>query len=84
MVKRPGQGEVLKVKGRPVPVVQKSRRIYGGVEKVDCWFVKNNGHKLIEGRYQDYVMTHMFDSREWKQEVQYLTATTPPTGSDSS
>uniref|UniRef100_A0A3P8WV99 Inter-alpha-trypsin inhibitor heavy chain 5 n=1 Tax=Cynoglossus semilaevis TaxID=244447 RepID=A0A3P8WV99_CYNSE len=84
VVKRPGQGEVLKVKGRPVPVVQKSRRIYGGVEKVDCWFVKNNGHKLIEGRYQDYVMTHMFDSREWKQEVQYLTATTPPTGSDSS
>lgn len=56
---------VLKVKGRSVPVVRKSRRIYGGKQSVDCWFARNNAEKLIDGRYRDYVMPHMFDTGEW-------------------
>lgn len=53
---------VLKVKGRSVPVVQKSRRIYSGTQSVDCWFARNNAAKLIDGQYEDYVMSHMFDT----------------------
>ncbi|KAM8882982.1 inter-alpha-trypsin inhibitor heavy chain H5 [Synchiropus picturatus] len=52
----------LKVKDRSVPVVQKSRRIYSGTQNVDCWFVKNNAAKLIDGQYEDYLMSHMFDT----------------------
>uniref|UniRef100_H3D524 Inter-alpha-trypsin inhibitor heavy chain 5 n=1 Tax=Tetraodon nigroviridis TaxID=99883 RepID=H3D524_TETNG len=51
---------VLKVKGRSVPVVQKSRRIYGGTQSVDCWFARNNAAKLIDGQYEDYLRSHMF------------------------
>lgn len=54
--------QVLKVKDRSVPVVRKSRRIYGGTQNVDCWFARNNAAKLIDGRYEDYVTTHMFDT----------------------
>lgn len=53
---------VLKVKQRSVPVVQKTRRIYSGTQSVDCWFAKNNAAKLIDGEYEDYVMSHMFDT----------------------
>lgn len=56
---------VLKVKGRSVPVVQKSRRIYGGTQSVDCWFARNNAAKLIDGQYEDYLRSHMFDTGEW-------------------
>ncbi|XP_068611634.1 inter-alpha-trypsin inhibitor heavy chain H5 [Brachionichthys hirsutus] len=56
---------VLKVKERTVPVVQKSRRIYGGAQSVDCWFARNNAAELIDGRYRDYLMTHMFDTGSW-------------------
>ncbi|XP_063073375.1 inter-alpha-trypsin inhibitor heavy chain H5 isoform X2 [Engraulis encrasicolus] len=52
----------LKVKGRTVPVVRKSRRIYSGREMVDCWFARNNAAKLIDGQYADYVVPHMFDT----------------------
>ncbi|XP_029351077.1 inter-alpha-trypsin inhibitor heavy chain H5 isoform X2 [Echeneis naucrates] len=55
---------VLKVKDRLVPVVQKSRRIYGGTQSVDCWFARNNAAKLIDGQYEDYVMSHMFDTAD--------------------
>ncbi|CAG04122.1 unnamed protein product, partial [Tetraodon nigroviridis] len=55
---------VLKVKGRSVPVVQKSRRIYGGTQSVDCWFARNNAAKLIDGQYEDYLRSHMFDTGE--------------------
>eukprot|EP00066_Takifugu_rubripes_P022258 XP_011611524.1 PREDICTED: inter-alpha-trypsin inhibitor heavy chain H5 [Takifugu rubripes] len=58
-------GTVLKVKGRSVPVVQKSRRIYGGAQSVDCWFARNNAAKLIDGQYGDYLRSHMFDTSEW-------------------
>ncbi|XP_026182784.1 inter-alpha-trypsin inhibitor heavy chain H5 [Mastacembelus armatus] len=53
---------VLKVKDRSVPVVQKSRRIYSGTQSVDCWFARNNAAKLIDGQYEDYLMSHMFDT----------------------
>lgn len=56
---------VLKVKDRSVPVVQKSRRIYSGTQSVDCWFARNNAAKLIDGQYEDYVMSHMFDTADW-------------------
>lgn len=56
---------VLKVEERSVPVVQKSRRIYGGTRSVDCWFARNNAAKLIDGRYEDYLGSHMFDTGEW-------------------
>lgn len=56
---------VLKVKDRSVPVVQKSRRIYGGTQSVDCWFARNNAAKLIDGQYEDYVVSHMFDTGDW-------------------
>ncbi|KAM6896309.1 inter-alpha-trypsin inhibitor heavy chain H5 [Lycodopsis pacificus] len=53
---------VLKVKQRSVPVVQKSRRIYSGTQSVDCWFARNNAAKLIDGEYEDYLTSHMFDT----------------------
>ncbi|XP_037098644.1 inter-alpha-trypsin inhibitor heavy chain H5 [Syngnathus acus] len=53
---------LLKVRGRSVPVVRKSRRIYGGAHSVDCWFAGNNGAKVVDGRYEDYVASHMFDT----------------------
>ncbi|XP_031714890.1 inter-alpha-trypsin inhibitor heavy chain H5 [Anarrhichthys ocellatus] len=63
----PAQGDmkpssVLKVKERSVPVVQKSRRIYSGTQSVDCWFARNNAAKLIDGQYEDYLTSHMFDT----------------------
>lgn len=58
---------VLNVRGRSVPVVQKSRRIYGGTQSVDCWFARNNAAKLIDGHYEDYLRSHMFDTSEWTQ-----------------
>lgn len=66
----PAQGDtkpcpVLKVKDRSVSVVQKSRRIYGGLQSVDCWFARNNAAKLIDGQYEDYLMSHMFDTGDW-------------------
>ncbi|KAM7367333.1 hypothetical protein PAMP_015243 [Pampus punctatissimus] len=57
--------QVLKVKDRSVPVVQKSRRIYSGTQNVNCWFAKNNAAKLIDGQYEDYLMSHMFDTGGW-------------------
>uniref|UniRef100_A0A3Q2P7X7 Inter-alpha-trypsin inhibitor heavy chain 5 n=1 Tax=Fundulus heteroclitus TaxID=8078 RepID=A0A3Q2P7X7_FUNHE len=65
----PAQGDAnpsafLKVKDRSVPVVRKSRRIYSGKQNVDCWFARNNAEKLIDGRYEDYVASHMFDTGE--------------------
>ncbi|XP_071379216.1 inter-alpha-trypsin inhibitor heavy chain H5 isoform X2 [Centroberyx affinis] len=56
---------VLKVKDRSVPVVQKTRRIYSGTQSVDCWFARNNAAKLIDGQYEDYLMSHMFDTGDW-------------------
>ncbi|XP_034528993.1 inter-alpha-trypsin inhibitor heavy chain H5 [Notolabrus celidotus] len=56
---------VLKVKDRSVPVVQKNRKIYSGTQSVDCWFARNNAAKLIDGRYEDYVTSHMFDTGDW-------------------
>ncbi|XP_077449742.1 inter-alpha-trypsin inhibitor heavy chain H5 [Stigmatopora argus] len=53
---------LLKVRGRSVPVVRKRRRIYGGSRSVDCWFARNNGARLVDGRYEDYVAPHMFDT----------------------
>ncbi|XP_056132016.1 inter-alpha-trypsin inhibitor heavy chain H5 [Lampris incognitus] len=53
---------VLKVKGRSVPVVKKTRRILSGTQSVDCWFARNNAAKLIDGQYEDYVTSHMFDT----------------------
>ncbi|XP_076015819.1 inter-alpha-trypsin inhibitor heavy chain H5 [Genypterus blacodes] len=53
---------VLKVKDRRVPVYKKTRRIYGGTQSVDCWFAKNNAAKLIDGEYENYLMSHMFDT----------------------
>ncbi|KAF3705261.1 Inter-alpha-trypsin inhibitor heavy chain H5 [Channa argus] len=68
----PAQGDVkpsmvLKVKDRSVSVVQKSRRIYSGTQSVDCWFAKNNAAKLIDGQYEDYLMSHMFDTGDGPQ-----------------
>ncbi|MFT7799136.1 inter-alpha-trypsin inhibitor heavy chain H5-like [Arapaima gigas] len=51
----------LKIKERTVPVVKKTRKIYGGKHTVDCWFVRNNADKLIDGHYQDYVVSHLFN-----------------------
>lgn len=70
LVELPAQGDttpssVLKVKDRSVPVVQKSRKIYSGTQSVDCWFARNNAAKLIDGQYEDYLTTHMFDTGEW-------------------
>ncbi|XP_019898569.2 inter-alpha-trypsin inhibitor heavy chain H5 isoform X2 [Esox lucius] len=59
------QTHILKVKGRSVPVVQKTRRIYGGRQSVDCWFARNNAAKLIDGTYEDYVVSHLFDLADW-------------------
>uniref|UniRef100_A0A8C7VQH7 Inter-alpha-trypsin inhibitor heavy chain 5 n=1 Tax=Oncorhynchus mykiss TaxID=8022 RepID=A0A8C7VQH7_ONCMY len=56
---------ILKVKGRSVPVVQKTRRIYSGRQSVDCWFARNNAAKLIDGQYEDYVVSHLFDTGDW-------------------
>ncbi|KAM3842284.1 inter-alpha-trypsin inhibitor heavy chain H5-like, partial [Diretmus argenteus] len=56
---------VLKVKDRSVPVVQKTRRIYSGTQSVDCWFARNNAAKLIDGQYEDYLMSHMFHTGDW-------------------
>lgn len=56
---------MLKVKERSVPVVRKSRSIYGGAQRVDCWFARHNAAKLIDGRYEDYLRSHMFDTSEW-------------------
>ena len=56
---------VLKVKGRSVPVVQKTRRIYSGTQSVDCWFARNNAAKLIDGEYENYVVSHLFDTEDW-------------------
>ncbi|KAM6985649.1 inter-alpha-trypsin inhibitor heavy chain H5 [Aplochiton taeniatus] len=56
---------MLKVKDRSVPVVPKTRRIYSGSQTVDCWFAKNNAAKLIDGTYDDYVVSHMFDTGNW-------------------
>ncbi|XP_032740720.1 inter-alpha-trypsin inhibitor heavy chain H5 [Rattus rattus] len=53
---------ILKVKGRRVPVVWKQRKIYNGLEQVDCWFDKNNAAKLIDGVYKDYLALHPFDT----------------------
>ncbi|XP_054480726.1 inter-alpha-trypsin inhibitor heavy chain H5 [Anoplopoma fimbria] len=66
----PAQGDmkpsaVLKVKERSVPVVQKSRRIYSGTQSVDCWFARNNAAKLIDGQYEDYLTSNMFDTEDW-------------------
>lgn len=52
----------MKVKGRRVPVVWKQRKIYNGLEQVDCWFDKNNAAKLIDGVYKDYLALHPFDT----------------------
>ncbi|KAM8909935.1 inter-alpha-trypsin inhibitor heavy chain H5 [Spinachia spinachia] len=57
-------GAALKVKRRSVPVVRRSRRLYGGTRTVDCWFARNNAAKLIDGRYEDYVTSHMFDTAD--------------------
>ncbi|XP_017267087.1 inter-alpha-trypsin inhibitor heavy chain H5 [Kryptolebias marmoratus] len=70
LAERPARGDmkpsqVLKVKDRSVPVVRKSRRIYGGTQNVDCWFARNNAAKLIDGQYEDYVTPHMFDTGDW-------------------
>lgn len=65
-----GSGEssaVLKVKQRSVPVVKKTRKIYGGAQSVDCWFARNNAAKLIDGSYEDYLAPHMFDTGNWKR-----------------
>ncbi|XP_015817649.3 inter-alpha-trypsin inhibitor heavy chain H5 isoform X1 [Nothobranchius furzeri] len=59
--------QVLKVKNRSVPVVRKSRRIYSGTQNVDCWFARNNAAKLIDGEYEDYVTSHMFDTGDGPQ-----------------
>ncbi|XP_051547266.1 inter-alpha-trypsin inhibitor heavy chain H5-like [Myxocyprinus asiaticus] len=55
----------LKLKNRTVHVIKKSRRIYSGKQTVDCWFVKNNAAKLIDGQYNDYVVSHLFDTGDW-------------------
>ncbi|XP_066489321.1 inter-alpha-trypsin inhibitor heavy chain H5 isoform X2 [Tiliqua scincoides] len=52
---------VLRLKGRLVPVVWKQRKIYNGQQEVDCWFARNNAEKLIDGDYKDYLASHPFD-----------------------
>lgn len=66
----PAQGDMkpssfLKLKNRSVSVVHKSRKIYSGTQSVDCWFARNNAAKLIDGQYEDYLMSHMFDTGDW-------------------
>ncbi|KAJ8384547.1 hypothetical protein AAFF_G00200800 [Aldrovandia affinis] len=61
-VATPTPGPALKIKDRTVAVVKKSRKIYSGRQTVDCWFVKNNAAKLIDGQYEDYVVSHLFDT----------------------
>lgn len=63
---------VLKVKERSVPVVQKTRRIFSGTQSVDCWFAKNNAAKLIDGQYEDYLRSHMFDMGHFSHETNIL------------
>ncbi|XP_043944296.1 inter-alpha-trypsin inhibitor heavy chain H5 isoform X2 [Protopterus annectens] len=53
---------MLKVKGHVIPVMKKQRKINNGKEQVDCWFVKNNAARLIDGEYKDYLVSHPFDS----------------------
>ncbi|XP_053572404.1 inter-alpha-trypsin inhibitor heavy chain H5 [Bombina bombina] len=61
----PGNAEsvinMLRVRNRVVPVIRKQRKIYNGLHQVDCWFAKNNAAKLIDGIYQDYLVSHPFD-----------------------
>ncbi|XP_075713586.1 inter-alpha-trypsin inhibitor heavy chain H5 [Rhinoderma darwinii] len=52
---------MLKVRNRSVPVIRKQRKLYNGLHQVDCWFAKNNAEKLIDGMYQDYLVSHPFD-----------------------
>ncbi|XP_018603038.1 uncharacterized protein LOC108931622 isoform X2 [Scleropages formosus] len=54
----------LKIKGRIISVTQKTRKIYGGKEMVECWFVKNSATKLIDGQYEDYVVPHLSDTND--------------------
>ncbi|KAJ8261763.1 hypothetical protein GJAV_G00158130 [Gymnothorax javanicus] len=54
----------LKIKDRTVAVVKKTRKIYSGTQIVNCWFVKNNAFKLIDGQYEDYVVSHLFDTAD--------------------
>ncbi|KAM4677923.1 inter-alpha-trypsin inhibitor heavy chain H5 isoform 2-T2 [Discoglossus pictus] len=52
---------MLSVRNRLVPVIRKQRKLYNGLHQVDCWFAKNNAAKLIDGTYQDYLVSHPFD-----------------------
>ncbi|XP_069621407.1 inter-alpha-trypsin inhibitor heavy chain H5 [Ranitomeya imitator] len=52
---------MLKVQNRSVPVIRKQRKLYNGLHQVECWFAKNNAEKLIDGIYQDYLVSHPFD-----------------------
>ncbi|KAG8440040.1 hypothetical protein GDO86_006001 [Hymenochirus boettgeri] len=52
---------MLNVRNRLVSVTRKQRKIYNGLHQVDCWFVKNNAAKLIDGTYRDYLVPHLFD-----------------------
>ncbi|KAM8972136.1 inter-alpha-trypsin inhibitor heavy chain H5 [Pelodytes ibericus] len=52
---------MLTVRNRMVPVLRKHRKLYNGLHQVDCWFAKNNAAKLIDGTYQDYLVSHPFD-----------------------
>ncbi|XP_068132155.1 inter-alpha-trypsin inhibitor heavy chain H5 [Hyperolius riggenbachi] len=51
---------MLRVRNRSVPVIRKQRKLYNGLHQVDCWFAKNNAEKLIDGVYQDYLVSHPF------------------------
>ncbi|XP_053319682.1 inter-alpha-trypsin inhibitor heavy chain H5 [Spea bombifrons] len=53
---------MLTVRNRKIPVIRKQRKLYNGLHQVDCWFVKNNAAKLIDGTYQDYLVSHPFES----------------------
>ncbi|KAM9311198.1 inter-alpha-trypsin inhibitor heavy chain H5 [Gastrophryne carolinensis] len=57
----PNTVNMLKLKSRSVPVIRKQRKLYNGLHQVDCWFAKNNAEKLIDGVYQDYLVSHPFD-----------------------
>lgn len=57
-----GPVHVLQVRGHRVPVVWKQRSIYNGEEQVRCWLARNSAAELIDGRYQDYLATHPFDT----------------------
>ncbi|XP_039617254.1 inter-alpha-trypsin inhibitor heavy chain H5 isoform X1 [Polypterus senegalus] len=58
----PSFSATLNLKDRRIPVIKKQRKIYSGKHQVDCWFVKNNAGKLIDGTYKDYVVAHLFDT----------------------